>query len=229
MANYLKGCLLPLIMVKAVIFDSWGTVIENGIHPSPAKQVRYFLRVRLPFSEFVTTFEDAFMTKEYDSLNQAFEQVVKDFNLRIPEFVYEKLVGMWNKNAILSKMYEETEETIKKLKEEGYKVFLLTNSDKFSYEQINDKFKLEKLFDKTYPSFKTGKLKLNPESFRNILEDNGLEKEDVIMIGDCLISDIGAADKAEVKSILLDRRDSREYDNKVKSLSELPDKLKEMQ
>lgn len=212
-------------MAKAIIFDLWGTIIETGVNPSPSKQVKYFLRVNAPFSDFILTFEHSFMTKEFDSLKAGFENVVKDFNINLPEFVYEKLVGMWNKNAILSKMYEDTEETIKELKQEGYKVFLLANIDRFSYDQVKEKFKLDELFDKVYPSYETGLLKLNPEAFTKIMAEHDLDAKDVVMVGDSLDSDIKAAEKAGIRGILLDRNNKRDVEDKITSLTQLKEKL----
>lgn len=212
-------------MVKAIIFDLWGTLVENGVQPSPSKQVKYFLRVQEQFSEFITTFEESFMTKEYESLKAGFEQVVFDFNIRIPDFVYEKLVGMWNKNAILSKMYEEVEETLKELKKKKVKLFLLTNIDKFAFDQVEQKYGLSKMFTKMYPSFQTGLLKSNKKSYELVLKENKLKPEDVLIVGDCLNSDIAAADNAGLKGVLIDRRESREYETKISSLKELLDML----
>lgn len=215
-------------MIKALIFDLWGTIVENGVHPSPTKQVRYFLRTQIQFSEFITTFEDTFMTKEYESLKEAFEAVVNDFNLKIPDFVYEKLIGTWNKNAILSQKYDEVEEVFKTLKEKGIKLFLLPNIDKFAFEQVNQKHQLTELFDKIYPSYKTGLLKMNPESYKNILEENGLKEDEVLMVGDCLLSDMQSSKNAGIQGILVDRKERREFDNKIKDLSELPQKIEEL-
>ncbi|MCF7866871.1 HAD family hydrolase [Candidatus Woesearchaeota archaeon] len=214
-------------MTKAIIFDLWGTIVENGVYPSPAKQVKYFLRTQIPFSEFITTFEYTFMTQEHESLKAAFEKVVSDFNLRIPEFVYEKLVGTWNKNVILSKMYEETQETLNELKDKGYKIFLLANIDKFSFEQMKEKFKLDELFDGIYPSYETGLLKMNPESYKKILTDNNLKEEEVLMVGDCLLSDMESAKNAGIKGLLIDRRNKREYENKIETLKDIFTKLEE--
>ena len=44
------------------------------------------------------------MTKPYDNLSQAFLAVADFFKLRAPDFVIEKLVGIWNKNKLLSKL-----------------------------------------------------------------------------------------------------------------------------
>ncbi len=208
-------------MVKAIIFDLWGTVVETGVIPSPSRQVKYFLRVQQSFPDFILAFEHSFMTTKFESLQAGFEQVVKDFNLRIPDFVYEKLVGTWNKNAILSKMYDDIPETIAELKKRGYKVYLLANIDQFSYEQVDAKYKFSELFDGVYPSYETGLLKANPESFKKILSDNKLNADDVIMVGDSVDSDIKAAEKAGLKGILIDRKDTREADSKIVAMTEL--------
>jgi glucose-1-phosphatase len=214
-------------MTKAIIFDLWGTIIETGVVPSPSRQVKYFLRVQQSFPDFIVAFEHSFMTKKFNSLQEAFENVVKDFNLKIPDFVYEKLVGTWNKNAILSKIYPETLEVLQELKKRGYKLFLLSNTDQFSFEQINAKFQLNDLFDKIYPSFETGLLKANLEAYKQILKENDLDAGDVLMIGDSVDSDIKSAERAGIKGILVDRNDTREADEKVTSLSQLLDTLKQ--
>src|SRR6056297_576904 len=105
---------------KVLVFDLWGTIVETGVKPSPSRQVKYFLRVKESFSDFVLAFEHSFMTRKYESLKQGFEHVVADFNLRIPDFVYEKLIGMWNKNVILAELYDDVPEVFEALKKEGY-------------------------------------------------------------------------------------------------------------
>jgi HAD superfamily hydrolase (TIGR01549 family) len=215
-------------MVKALIFDLWGTIAEHGVHPSPSRQVKYMLRAEYTFSDFIAAFEASFMTKKHESLKEGFVQVVKDFNLKIPDFVYEKLIGMWNKNVILAKLYPDVEEVFKKLKDDGYKLILLINIDPFSYEQIKLKFNLDNLFDRIYPSFETGLLKADKAAFQQILDEFNLKAKDVIMIGDSVDSDIKTAENAGIKGILLDRRETRaEYEGqKIKTLEELPVLLK---
>ena len=206
-------------MVKAVIFDLWGTLVETGVKPSPTKQVKYFLRARDDFSEFVHKFEDSFMKEEFESLKDGFENVVNEFDLRIPDFVYDKMIGMWNKNSILAKPYDDLE-VLKEFKEKGYKVFVLANIDKFSYEQLKQKIDFKELIDKAYLSYETGVLK-SEGVFEIIAKENKIKKEDMIMVGDSLKSDVENAENEGVKAVLMDRRDRREYENKVKDLNEL--------
>lgn len=207
---------------KAILFDFWGTLIENGVRPSPSKQVQYFLRLRMPFGAFVTRFEDVFMTKQYESLREGFEAVTADFKKRVPEFVYDKMVGMWNKFSILSKPFPETAEVLEDLKKD-YQLILLSNSDNFSLRQVMDKFDLEKYFDKIYISCETGKLKHNPESYKQVLEENNLTPEDVLMVGDSPASDIKSAEVAGVPAVLIDRRGWCEDENmpKISDLTQL--------
>ena len=212
-------------MTKLIIFDVWGTLIETGVRPSPSKQVKYFLRDRSDFSEFVLKFEDIFLTKEYESLQDGFEEVVKEFNLRIPDFVYDKLIGMWNKNAILAKEYEDTFEVLKDLKKEGYKLALLANIDKFSWEQLKQKFDLDRYFDKVYLSFETGKLKHSEGSYQEILDGFKVKAKDAVMIGDGIESDMQSSQKVDIRGILVDRRDTREFEDKITNLKEIKEKL----
>ena len=122
-------------MVQAILFDFWGTLVENGIFPSPVRQVRYILRLRMPFQEFIVKFEEAFMLKKYETLKEAFENVCKAFDVNPPPFVIEKLIGMWNKNMLLAKPFPETIKVLEALKK-NHKLAIISNTDSFSLEPV---------------------------------------------------------------------------------------------
>lgn len=207
-------------MTKVIIFDFWGTLIENGIRPSPSKQIRYFLRVNMPFSEFITPFEEAFMTRKFDSLQEGFVAVAKHFDKHIPDFVYDKMVGMWNKFSILSRPFVDTIEALEDLKKD-YKLVLLANTDNFSLRQVMDKYNLEQYFDKIYLSCETGLLKGNVESYNAILKDFDCSSDEAVMIGDSMQSDIESSSAAGVPAILVDRREWSDFSPKVDSLLDI--------
>jgi HAD superfamily hydrolase (TIGR01493 family) len=206
---------------KAVLFDFWGTIIENGVFPSPVKQAKFILRLRVPFVDYIQKFENAFMTQRFENLSDGFQNVVKAFNTNAPPFVIEKLVGMWNKNTLLAKPFDDTIEAIKELKAKGVKVCIVANTDPFSVNQVLDKFELRDLFDEIFLSYEEGMLKTDPQLFEVICARLGLNKEDLIMVGDSMQSDIKAAQNAEIMPILIDRRNKRDFDNKVKNLFEI--------
>ena len=50
-------------MVKAILFDFWGTLMEQGVR-SPIQHVKNALQIDLPFSEYVVRMERAMMTEQ---------------------------------------------------------------------------------------------------------------------------------------------------------------------
>jgi FMN phosphatase YigB (HAD superfamily) len=206
-------------MTKTIIFDMWGTIIENGVFPSPVRQIKNMLRINMQFSEYIVQFEDIFMLREFENLTEAFNEVCKSFSINPPPFVLDRCIGLWNKNSILAKPFPETFEVLGKLK--GNKLILVSNTDQFSSEQVIKKFELEKYFAEVILSYKYGKLKTNPDFFETLVSDLNLEKEDVLVIGDSIESDMQPAERAGLKCVLVDRREKREYPNKIKNLNEI--------
>lgn len=206
-------------MVKAILFDLQGTLIENGVFPSPIKQVKYFLRVNTSFHDYVPIFEKTFMTRNYANLDEAFRTVCVDFRIKVPDFVIEKLVGLWNKNKLLSKPYHDTIDILKELKGK-YKLILVANIDCFS-KDIIEKYSLNEYFDEIVLSCNTGMLKSNPQFLLGALNRLGIEKKDAILVGDSIESDIETAKSAGIRGILIDRNDTRDFSPKVTNLLEL--------
>jgi len=209
-------------MIKAIIFDFWGTLMEQGVFPSPFKQARYFLRLRMPFSEFAPKFEESFMLKEFESLTEGFKETAKAFNVNPPAFAYEKLVGVWNKNKLLAKPYPESIDVLAELKKK-YKLALVASTDCFTMNEIIDKYDLRKFFDVIILSYEAGVLKTDKKMFQTVLKKMKVKKNEAVMIGDSIDSDIRGAENAGVKAVLVDRKDKREYENKILDLNGVKD------
>ena len=205
--------------MKAIIFDLQGTLIENGIFPSPIKQVRFILNIRKEFKDFVPVFENALLTSAHPSLSDGFKNVTDVFNVKADNQTMERLVGMWNKNKLLSKPFSDTVDTLETLKKD-YELVLVANIDCFTKDVIT-KFDLQKYFSHIYLSYDLGMLKTNPEFYKNILKDLELKNDDVIMVGDSLESDMRPASHAGIRTILIDRNGRQEYSEKISTLSEL--------
>lgn len=213
--------------VKVIFFDLWGTLVENGIR-SPVKQVKWILKLEdLSFSDYVVKFEEVFMTKEFKDLKEGFCEVLNAFDLQVPDFVVDKLIGTWNKNTILSNIYDDTIQALEELKKD-YKLVLIANSDSFSVNSIIDKYDLQKHFDIIVQSYETGLLKSDKKSFENVLKELKIKNSEAVMVGDSIESDVKSAENAGITPILIDRREKREYECKISNLLELKDKLKEL-
>jgi len=206
-------------MVKVILLDFWGTLVENGVW-SPVKQVRNILGIRVPFSEYVVRMEKAMMTTKNENLKEAFVKVCQEFSIEQDEEKIEKLVGLWNKSWMLAQPYEEVVEVLNELKSK-YKIVLVSNSDPFSIENVMDKFQLRELFDHTFLSYQVGKIKSDPNFFKHILNELQVDIEDCVMVGDSIQSDIIPARSLNIKAILIDRRNTRDYHPKIKNLLEL--------
>lgn len=213
-------------MTKAILFDFWGTLADNGVR-SPLRQAYELLGLyRFTFPEFVQQFEEVFMTKKHETLEDGFKEVFIKFKININDRILNELIGLWNKNWMLARLYEDTLESLEHFKKEGYKLALISNTDNFSIEKVIDKFGLSKYFDAVILSYECGLLKTNPKMFDLALEKLGVKKAEAIMVGDSIETDIEGATKAGVKAVLIDRRDKRAYENKILKLMDLQSQLK---
>ncbi|MBW2969697.1 HAD family hydrolase [Candidatus Woesearchaeota archaeon] len=208
-------------MVKAIFFDFWGTLAENGTY-SPMKQTYNILRVRMPFGEFAEKLENTLMTKPFEDQATAFTEVCKTFNATTHPVVIDKLIGVWNKNKLLAKLYPETIDTLKALKEKKIKIILVSNAPSNSVEPVLEKFEMNDLFDGIFLSHQHGKLKTTG-LFEIALKKHKLKPEQALSIGDSMETDIKGAEAAGIKAYLIDRKGRREYENKISSLTEILD------
>jgi len=206
-------------MVKAIIFDLQGTLVENGVYPSPLRQVKNILRVNMPFSDFVMRFEKVLMTEPHDSLKDGFVKVCEAFNVNPRDFIIEQLVGLWNKNKLLSKIYPDTLSTLTELKQD-YKLALVANIDSFSTDMI-ERFKLKEYFDIIILSCDNGLLKNDKEFYNIVMDKFDMTQKDILMVGDSLESDIETARSVGIDAVLVDRHNKREYEQKIVTLEEL--------
>jgi HAD superfamily hydrolase (TIGR01549 family) len=206
--------------IKAIIFDLWGTILENGVYPSPTKQTKKILGLfDMPYPEFVIRFEKAFMTTKYENIKDGLKCVFEEFNVNPNEYNrVDRLVGLWNKAKIMSRLYPETIPTFEALKKD-YKLILLSNLPS-TQEDIIDRFEFRKYFDEIVLSYDAGCIK-SEGGFEKIMEKTGFLPTEIIMVGDSMDSDIKSAEKAGIKGILVDRRNIREYETKVADLSQI--------
>lgn len=206
-------------MVKAILFDFWGTLVEQGIW-SPVKQVKNLLQLDLPFSEYIIRMEHVFMTRSFPSLPLAFEALCYEFGLSPEPEKIDELVGLWNKSWLLAQPYPETVKTLQKLRQ-THQLVLISNTDCFSLNQVLEKFQLRPFFHHLFTSYELGSIKTDKIFLKTVLSQLNLPPEDCLLVGDSLQSDIIPAKRLGMEAVLIDRKDSREFHPKIKSLEEL--------
>ena len=72
-----------------------------------------------------------------------------------------------------------------------------------------------------YLSFEQGILKNESAFLDKVVEELNVSKEDCLIVGDSIESDMAAAKNANIPAILVDRRNRRDFTPKVNHLSEL--------
>ncbi len=208
--------------MKAIIFDFWGTLVELGVKPSPIKQIKSVIAPKMGYTSFVVLFEQSFMTKKFDDLYEAFGEVLKNFGKPKRKDVLDKLVAIWNKNKLLAKPFPETIETLERLKE-NCKLAITANTDSLSVPMVIEKYKIDRYMDCIEYSFEIGALKSSGLLLKKCMKDLSVKKEDIIVVGDSLQSDIEPARKLGLRAILIDRKNTRDYEEKISNLNELLD------
>ncbi|MBN1376823.1 HAD family hydrolase [Candidatus Woesearchaeota archaeon] len=202
--------------MKTIFFDMQGTIIENGVFPSPVKQIKYILNIRMDFPTYIQELEKTLMTGSYKELKEAFSSIGDAFDARITDEQMERLIGMWNKNKLLSKPYKGVFDILKELSK-NYNLYMFANCDVFS-KDIVDKYELKKYFKDVFLSFKEKALK--KDILKKQLKKIKLKPEDILVVGDSIKSDMDSARNINAKSLLIDRTGRRDYEPKVSDMKE---------
>ncbi|HEY9705760.1 MAG TPA: HAD family hydrolase, partial [Allocoleopsis sp.] len=189
---------------------------ENGVYPSPTRQVKNILRIDMPFSDFVMRFEKVMMTQNHKTLTEAFTHVCDEFEVYPKDFLIEKLVAMWNRNKLFSKIYFDLD-SVRALKGK-YHLILAANIDHASKDLI-DKFKFKELFDEILLSCDKGVSKSEVGFYDSVFDK--FSKDEILLVGDSLESDIATAENLGISSVLIDRNNKRDFERKIVTLNDL--------
>ncbi|PLS18636.1 haloacid dehalogenase [Bacillus sp. M6-12] len=136
---------------------------------------------------------------------EAWTMGLKRMGIDDPEFGFELAERFPQERRNLPFVYEETFATLDRLKGQ-YKLLLLTNgSPDLQKTKLEITSELVPYFDQIVISGDFGKGKPDPSLFEHALERMSLGKDDVIMVGDNLMTDILGANRAGIKSVWINR------------------------
>lgn len=101
------------------------------------------------------------------------------------------------------RLYPNTMETLKALKEKGCKLYLLSNAQKiFTYPEI-EAFGLQDILDKIYISSDYGMMKPEKDFLNRLMSEENLVPGETVLVGNEIESDVSVALKCGVHSICL--------------------------
>jgi len=204
--------------VKNIIFDLGGVILN----------IDYNLTVdafkNLGVSNFDALYSQAKQSELFDLMetgkisNNEFRKGIRTLvNIDLTD---QQIDDAWN--AMLLDLPKSRIELLEKLKNEGYRLFLLSNTNKIHYnaytKNLNEEHKivgLEQFFEKSFFSHQINRRKPATETFQYVLDEANLSGVETIFIDDSIQHVLGARE-AGINSFHLEG-DVETFFNKINS------------
>jgi len=198
---------------KAVLFDLGNTLVYQQ-----------------PYEPFQRILQANGVFKSIEEIQEAFEKCSKEFDVekhkalgshefyarwnmvilkhlgitRSVRRLAEKIDRQWfNFSKIY--LYPEVKDSLRRLKQMGLKLGVVTGGYELDIEQILPRAGLEEFFDVCVGADTTGKRKPSPEAFKHALKQLEVKPEEAIFVGDSLEQDYFGAQKVGMKAFLIQR------------------------
>lgn len=189
-------------MIKLIIFDLWQTLAYRDVDYSTTSKMLEKTKISIPKKKFVKIFERSIQTKKWTSKYRAYRNLCKNMGLKITEQNVKLLMSIRDKAEARTKLYSHTLPMLKQLKNQGYKIGLISNTSIFGIKKVNKKTKLLKYIDYSLFSFEAGVIKPDLKIFKKMLEISKCKPKETIMIGDKPHDDVIPPKKLGMNAIL---------------------------
>ena len=215
-------------MIKALIFDCWGTIFTNSQHPHPfavfAENIGYEINDR----SFLKIFEHHIMTND-NPVHDNVASLLNELKIDTTPDSVNKLTNIIIGSLPTQIAYNDTIQILNRLNK-NYRLILLSNTFKEGFDSLLDKYPINSWFEFVLLSYQENMIKPNIKLYEKILIKSGLVANEILMIGDNYHDDVTASNKVGIKAVLIDRRNRYPdiVDNKIHSLNELESCLKLM-
>lgn len=234
--------------VKAVLFDMFDTLMlieKNHEFYIPSLMKAHEVLVKKGFEVRFPIFLDGYVKARnalYEKANKRLEE--PHFNMRIANAL--RILGYLEiESEVIAEAttafceefmkYVRIDDDAKSILEKFHRKYKLGVVSNFAIpecvEKLLEMHGLDSLLDVIVVSATVNKRKPSPEIFQEALTDLGVEKEEVVFVGDTPEADIEGAKSFGMKTIYLERREQNmgkvSPDQVVKSLAELTAALAE--
>ncbi len=219
--------------MKAVLFDLGGTLIKS----QPVSEVMANILKAHGIERSVEEVERARGLAEKDVdieempvLGDAFwhkwnMQVLEHLGVRNEKVRLAKRISevWWQYCSV--ELYPDTQETLRRLRQKGLKIGLVTNGLVSDVREILSRVGLTGLFDVEITSDLVGRMKPSREMFLQALKELSLSPQEVIFVGDHVEYDYRGAKKCGLRTWLVDREGTvgEEDVERIRNLTQLLD------
>lgn len=182
-------------MIKVVIFDLWNTLIPTTIdwpHLFSLIKKNNPKGKESSLGDFVRKYEELVQVSKFSSYEEFRKTFIKGFNgdaLLLEQELYEIFTNRLDKIYF----FDDVVPVLKKLRKEGYKLALLTNTENLAFDKVNALLNLEKYFDFFGLSFELNVVKPDKRMYASVVNHFKVKESECLMVGDSLRSDITGA------------------------------------
>lgn len=208
-------------MIKALIFDCWGTLFTSSLHPHPFELFAQKLGYSIKNRDFLKLFEYHIMTND-NPVSKNITSLLFELEIETNQDLINDLTDIMLGSLPAQIPYDDTIKTLNKLKDK-YRLFLLSNTFKEGFVNLRSNYPIDNIFELIILSYEENIIKPNNKLYEIILNKTGLKHDEIIMIGDNYHDDIVAANNSGIQAILIDRRGRYPEisDNRINNLSTL--------
>ena len=216
-------------MKKAIIFDCWGTLFYDDINPRPLDEFAAKLGRTMKDYSYLKALEKNLMLEKSEDIACAVRNLISDLDIETDEKLVKELTGILEnmRKSDKIKPYPKTFETLRMLKDRGFKLGIISNAIYPDFESLDIKYDLKSLFDVIVLSYEEGVIKPDPKIFKIALKRLGSGNSETLMVGDNLKDDVIAAEDQGIDGLLLDNENKYpEFNRRIMSISRIFDYLR---
>ena len=194
-------------MIKVIVFDLWNTLIPTTIDwPLVFSLVKKnnSKNKDIDVGDFIRRYEKVTQIKKYPNFEEFRKDFIKGFDgdaLLLEQELCEIFVNRLDKIHF----FEDAIFALKKLKKDGYKLALLTNTENIAFEKVNSVLNISKYFDYLGLSYEIKALKPDKKMYQSVVNYFKVKESECLMIGDSLRSDITGAKKVGMHQAWINR------------------------
>lgn len=232
-------------MLKIISLDLWDTLIEDDPsleekrgeirikklyeYLSPLKiSLKDIEKIYQKMSEWL--FSTQKKTQKSIDVSKQIYFIFKEFGAIPNSLVLEDIKKIYE-SAIFQfqpKVIDNVHEFLEKIKKFNLKLCILSDAGRtpgWALREILNRYKLLNYFDKTFFSDEIGYVKPNKNTFKKIIEEFKVNKEEVVHIGDSLEKDIIGAKEFGINYIHFSRKNEGNFKPSGKNFEEIYDVL----
>lgn len=191
-------------MIKAIVFDLWNTLIPATIDFVHLSSLAKEEHSSLP--EFIRRYETATQLKKYKSFEELKKDFFNEFKEEEDSLLYKELYEVYFNRFDKIRYFSDVEQNLVKLKKEGYKLAILSNTESLHAKKISGILRFSDYFDELVFSFDIRAIKPQKEAFTAVLNKLNVLPSEALMVGDSLRTDIIGSKSVGMHNCLMNRR-----------------------